>query len=134
MANSDAFLAEASDANIALCVCPYRPALAFASDIDKKLFEGQQFFAVFIGARPSGDVSSRLLQDAFGLTLREAEVCRGLLNGQKPSELAIEMEKSEKTIRNQIQAVHEKVGVSSTRELTDALSVFRSVGAMFAQA
>lgn len=33
--------------------------------------------------------------------------------------------------RNQIQAVHEKVGVTSTRDLADALSVFRSVGAMY---
>lgn len=126
-----AFQVEASDVNVAMCVCPYRPALAFASDIDRKLFEGQQFFAVFIGARPSGEVSLRLLQDAFGLTSREAEVCRGLLGGQKPSELAANMGRSEKTIRNQIQAVHEKVGVTSTRDLIDALSVFRTVGAMF---
>lgn len=102
-------------------------------DIDRKLFEGQQLFAVFIGARPSGGISLRLLQDAFGLTPREAEVCRGLLEGQKPSDLAVSMERSEKTIRNQIQSLHEKVGVTSTRELTDALSVFRSVGAMYAE-
>lgn len=128
-----AFQTETSDTNMAVCVCPYRPALAFASDIDRKLFEGQQLFAVFIGAKPTGDVNLRLLRDAFGLTQREAEVCRGLLGGQKPSELAVEMERSEKTIRNQIQAVHEKVGVTSTRDLTEALSVFRSVGAMFAE-
>ena len=67
------------------------------------------------------------------LTPREAEVCRGLLEGQKPSDLAVNMKRSEKTIRNQIQSLHEKVGVTSTRELTDALSVFRSVGAMYAE-
>ncbi len=127
-----AFQAEADQNNIAMCVCPYRPALAFASDVDKKLFQGQQLFAVFVGARPKGSISLRLLQDAFGLTPREAEVCRGLLDGHKPSDLAIEMERSEKTIRNQIQSVHEKVGVSSARDLTEALSVFRSVGAMYA--
>ncbi|MEO9821017.1 MAG: LuxR C-terminal-related transcriptional regulator [Paracoccaceae bacterium] len=128
-----AFQAETCEANVAMCVCPYRPAPAFASDIDRKLFEGQQLFAVFVGAQPTGGVSARLLQDAFGLTHREAEVCRGLLGGQKPSDLAIEMGRSEKTIRNQIQAVHEKVGVTSTRDLTEALSVFRSVGAMFSE-
>ncbi|SFS16533.1 helix-turn-helix transcriptional regulator [Yoonia litorea] len=128
-----AFQAFASDTSIAVCVCPYRPALAFASEIDRKLFKGQQLFAVFIGAKPQGDVSSRLLQDAFGLTQREAEVCGGLLGGRKPSQLAVEMGRSEKTIRNQIQAVHEKVGVTSTRDLTEALSVFRTVGAMFAE-
>ena len=126
-----AFQVGTESSNVAMCVCPYRPALGFASDIDKKLFEGQRFYAVFIGARPSGEVSLKLLRDAFGLTLREAEVCRGLLGGQKPSELADAMGRSEKTIRNQIQAVHEKVGVTSTRDLTDALSVFRTVGAMF---
>lgn len=129
-----ALLIEGVDTHIALCVCPYQPALAFASDIDKKLFEGQRLFAVFIGARPTGAVNLRLLQDAFGLTLREAEVCRGLLEGRKPSEIALEMDRSEKTIRNQIQSVHEKVGVTSTRDLTDALAVFRSVGAMYAEA
>ena len=127
-----AFQAEADGGSIAMCVCPYRPALAFASDIDKKLFEGQQLYAVFIGVRPTGGVSVRLLQDAFGLTQREAEVCRGVLDGRKPSELARDMGRSEKTIRNQIQSVHEKVGVTSSRDLTDALSVFRSVGAMYA--
>ena len=73
----------------------------------------------------------KLLQAAFGLTQREAEVCRGLLTGSKPSDLAREMDRAEKTIRNQIQAVHQKVGVNSTRDLTEMLSVFRSVGAMY---
>lgn len=128
-----AFQATVEDTALAVCVCPYRPALSFASDVDKKLFDGQPLFAVFIGARPSGGVSLRLLRDAFGLTLREAEVCRGLLEGQTAATLATDMDRSEKTIRNQIQAVHEKVGVNSTRDLVDAMSVFRSVGAMFAE-
>ncbi len=126
-----AFQVDAEDATIAMCVCPYRPALAFASDVDKRLFEGQHLFAVLIGARPTGAISLKLMQDAFGLTQREAEVCRGLLTGAKPSELAQDMDRSEKTIRNQIQAVHQKVGVNSTRDLTEVLSVFRSVGAMY---
>lgn len=122
---------EGDDGFVALCVCPYRPALAFATDVDRKLFEGQHLFAVFVGARPTGEINPRLLQDAFGLTLRESAVCRGLLDGLKPSQLAAEMDRSEKTIRNQIQSIHEKVGVTSARELTDALSVFRSVGQMY---
>jgi DNA-binding CsgD family transcriptional regulator len=126
-----AFQVEGDDASIALCVCPYRPALAFASDVDRRLFEGQHLFAVLIGARPTGAISLKLLHDAFGLTPREAEVCRGLLAGARPSQLARDMARSEKTIRNQIQAVHQKVGVTSTRDLTEVLSVFRSVGAMY---
>lgn len=126
-----AFQLKTEDANIAFCVCPYRPSLSFATEVDRKLFQGQNLFAVFIGARPSGAISLPLLQNAFELTAREAEVCRGLLGGSKPSELSQDMNRSEKTIRNQIQAVLEKVGVNSTRELIDALSVFRSVGAMY---
>jgi DNA-binding CsgD family transcriptional regulator len=126
-----AFQVDAQDATIAVCVCPYRPAIAFASDVDKRLFSGQQLYAVLIGARPTGAISLRLMQDAFGLTQREAEVCRGLLGGAKPSDLAQAMDRSEKTIRNQIQSVHQKVGVNSTRDLTEVLSVFRSVGAMY---
>lgn len=110
-----------------MCVCPYRPALAFASDIDKRLFEGQHLFAIFIGARPPGPISLTPLQDVFGLTICEAKVCRGLLTGAKPSQLAQDMDRSEKTIRNQIQAVHQKVGVNSTRDLAEVLSVSRTV-------
>ena len=122
---------EGAGAYVALCVCPYRPALTFATEIDRKLFDGQHLFAVFLGAGQSGGINQRLLQDAFGLTARESAVCRGLLEGRKPSQLAIEMDRSEKTIRNQIQSIHEKVGVTSSRALIEALSVFRSVGAMY---
>ena len=126
-----AFQVDGDEASIVLCVCPYMPTLAFASDIDRRLFAAQHLFAVLIGARPTGAISLKLLKDAFGLTPREAEVCRGLLTGARPSELAREMDRAEKTIRNQIQAIHQKVGVNSTRDLTEVLSVFRSVGAMY---
>ncbi len=118
-------------ANLAACVCPYSPTLSLVSDVDRRLLEGGRLFALLVGARPTGEIHPRLLRDAFGLTIRESEVCRGLLSGLKPAQLASDMQRSEKTIRNQIQSVHDKVGVKSTRELTDALSVFRSVGAMY---
>ena len=129
-----AFQFDDGGANVAVCVCPYRPALSCASDVDRKLFEGSRLFALLVGAQPSGEIHPRLLRDAFGLTRRESEICQGLLSGQKPAQMASSMQRSEKTIRNQIQSVHEKVGVTSTRDLTDALSVFRSVGAMYQQA
>ncbi len=128
-----AFQVDAGDAQIAMCVCPYRPALSFESPVDQRIFAGQNLFAVLIGARPTGAISAQLLRDAYGLTQREADVCRGLLAGQTPQQLAHEMGKSEKTIRNQVHAVHEKVGVKSTRDLADVLSVFRAVGAMYAE-
>ena len=43
-----AFQTQGDKGSIAMCVCPYRPALAFASDVDKKLLEGQELYAVFI--------------------------------------------------------------------------------------
>ena len=72
-----------------------------------------------------------LLRDVFQLTPREAEVCSALVAGKSPAEIADLTGRAEKTIRNQIQSVNEKVGVSSTRALSEALSVFRVVGAMF---
>ncbi len=52
-----AFQTQGDEGSIAMCVCPYRPALAFASDVDKRLLEGEELYAVFIGSRPSGGVS-----------------------------------------------------------------------------
>lgn len=45
--------------------------------------------------------------------------------GQRETEVC-----SEKTVRNQIHALHVTIGVKSTRELSDALAVFRMVGSM----
>lgn len=127
-----AFQVDIEDASLAICVCPYRPALSVVSRIDQRLFDEEPLFAVLVGARPTGAISPRLLRDAFGLTEREADVCRHLMDGLAPTQLAEQTGRSEKTIRNQIHAVHEKVGVNSTRDLTEALAVFRSVGAMYA--
>ena len=43
-----AFQCEGDEGQIAMCVCPYRPALAYASDIDKKLLEGQELSLIHI--------------------------------------------------------------------------------------
>jgi DNA-binding CsgD family transcriptional regulator len=118
-------------ANVALCVCPFMPPLSFSSRIDEKIFDRQSMVTVFVGAHISGTINSGLLQEAFSLSKREAEVCTELLNGATPAEISERTGRSTKTVRNQIQALHEKIGVNSTRELTDALAVFRTVGAMF---
>lgn len=76
-------------------------------------------------------VNTRLLEDVFDLTKREAEVCKSLISGTSVSDIAEEAERSAKTVRNQIQMIYEKVGVSSNAELMDSLTVFRKVGTMF---
>ena len=70
------------------------------------------------------------MRDVFGLSLREAEVCRAVLAGQSPAQIALRSGRAEKTIRDQIQMAYDKIGVSSAPELEEALSVFRTVGAM----
>lgn len=126
-----AFRVDLEDEGLVVCVCPYLPGLSQVSKIDQRLYDEAPLFAVLVGARPTGAINTRLLRDAFGLTEREADVCRGLMDGLAPNQLAAQAGRSEKTIRNQIHAVHDKVGVTSTRDLTESLAVFRSVGAMY---
>ena len=118
-------------ANVVLCVCPFVPPLSFSSRIDEKIFDRQSMVTVFVGAQSSGVINIGLLRDAFSLSKREAEVCSELLLGATPTEISKRTGRSTKTVRNQIQAIHDKIGVASTRELTDALAVFRTVAAMF---
>lgn len=126
-----AFQITVDQTNLAFCVCPFLPALTFNSRIDEKIFDNQQLVMVFVGARTEGAINIGLLRDAFGLSQREAEVCSGLLHGRTPAQIATNTTRSEKTVRNQIHTLHEKIGVKSSRELTEALAVFRTVGAMF---
>lgn len=121
----------AGQAALALCVCPFMPALSFSSRIDEKIFDQQRLVTVFVGAQSSGAINLGLLRDAFTLSQREAEVCSNLLAGDSPSQIATKTGRSEKTVRNQIHMLHEKIGVKSTRELSEALAVFRTVGAMY---
>lgn len=119
------------DGAISLCIAPFHPAMATNVASEQDVFDHQPLYAVFVGSHGDQVVNAGLLQDVFGLSSREATVCTSLLSGQSPAQIAQSAGRSEKTIRNQIQAVHEKVGVTSTRELNQVLSVFRTVGAMF---
>ena len=47
--------------------------------------------------------------------------------GAEPSELALEMDRSEQTDRNKIASLLKKVGVNATPNLTEVLSSFRSI-------
>ena len=119
------------DGHISLCVAPFRPSLAEATEADRDLFDARQLFAIFVGTQEDVPVNPGLLIDTFDLTPREAEVCAHLMQGQTPAQIAGATRRAEKTIRNQIQLAYAKVGVNSVQGLHEALSVFKVVGAMF---
>lgn len=116
---------------ISLCMVPFRSSLSTLSQIDQGIFSTENLYAVFVGQRVSDNISRHLLQDMFELSTKEAEVCVSLLNGSSVSEFAAKTDRSEKTIRNQIQSIYNKVQVNSFGELMDALSIFKTVGTMF---
>lgn len=119
------------DGAVSLCIAPFHPSMADAAEADQDLFDARRMFAIFVGSQGDDPINPGLLRDVFELTPREAEVCSLAMTGQSPAEISTRTGRAEKTIRNQIQSVYEKVGVSSSTELTDALSVFKTVGAIF---
>jgi DNA-binding CsgD family transcriptional regulator len=116
---------------ISLCIAPFLPSMADATEADRDLFEARRLFAIFAGTQDDLPVNPGLLVDTFDLTRREAEVCALLMRGLSPADIAQETGRAEKTIRNQIQLAYAKVGVNSVQGLNEALSVFKVVGAMF---
>ena len=122
---------EAGDSPLMLAISPFRPSMRDASAIDKHLLDEQRMFAIFVGQSERDAVNTGLLEDVFDLSIREAQVCKSLLMGQSVATIAETSHRSPKTVRNQIQMIYEKVGVSSNAELLDSLSVFRTVGTMF---
>lgn len=119
------------DTNLSLCMVPYRSSLSALSQIDRDILSSEKLYAIFIGQRQSDNISHHLLQDMFELSTKEAEVCVSLLNGKTVSEFAAITKRSEKTVRNQIQSIYDKVQVNSFGELMEALSIFKIVGTMF---
>jgi DNA-binding CsgD family transcriptional regulator len=116
---------------LSLCIAPFHPSMSTHLSSELDVYRRQPLYAVFVGTQGTHAVNTGLLRDVFNLTAREAEVCAALLAGQNPAQIADASGRALKTVRNQIQAVHEKVGVTSVAELSEALSVFRTVGAVF---
>lgn len=121
------------DANLSMCMVPYRSSLSALSPIDRDILNSEKLYAIFVGQRKSDSISHHLLQDMFDLTNKEAEICVSLLNGQTVSEFAATTKRSEKTVRNQIQSIYDKVQVNSFGEFMEALSIFKIIGTMFSQ-
>ena len=55
--------------------------------------------------------------EPFGLSERQLEVLRLALVGQTPAEIGSTLFISERTVRNHLHAIYERVGVSGRREL-----------------
>ncbi len=119
------------EGTVSLCIAPFHPSMADAAEADRDLFDARRMYAIFVGSHGDEPVNPGLLRDVFELSPREAEVCSALVVGHSPSEIASLTGRAEKTIRNQIQAVYEKVGVNSAQALGEALAVFKTVGAIF---
>ncbi|MEM8802869.1 MAG: helix-turn-helix transcriptional regulator [Pseudomonadota bacterium] len=122
---------QTTDTPLMLAISPFRPSMRDASAIDKHLLDEERMFAIFVGQSEQDAMNTGLLEDVFDLTRREAEVCASLLAGESASRIAETSGRALKTVRNQIQTIYEKVGVSSNVELIDRLAVFRTVGTLF---
>lgn len=115
---------------MSLCITPFRPSPSDINQLDRDLLKEERLFAIFVGQQSDDAINETLLQDTFELTLREAEVCSALLAGRTPTQIAETSGRSLKTVRNQVQAIHDKVGVETNAALMEALSVFRTVGSV----
>lgn len=114
---------------VSLCLVPINSKKKRVNQIDHDLLADDCIFAIFVGVQNIGHTDVDLLLTVFSLTKREAEVCGELLLGSSPQDIALNSERSIKTVRNHIQSILEKVGVKSVASLLEALTAFRAVGA-----
>lgn len=78
--------------------------------------------AIVIDAARAGWVLP-LAASAYGLTGREVEVVRCVLNGLDTRSVAASLHISEYTVQDHLKSVFDKVGVRSRRELAHKLAV-----------
>ena len=116
---------EASGASVSCCIVPLRTPGDRPRPSPHRANPTDRLVAIYVGETAPDPIAPGLLEHAFGLTSREAEICSALANGQGPQEIADNASRSLKTVRNQIHAIHGKIGVSSSQELASALAVFR---------
>lgn len=122
---------KSDDGMLTLCVSPFRLGMTSGGALDNALYGTEERIAVFVGQRDEEPANVGLIQDVFALTRREAEVCAQLILGRSPAEIADNHGRSERTVRNQVQTIYDKIGVKKQTELIDTLSIFRSVGTLF---
>lgn len=77
---------------------------------------GSRRVAIIIELAHSARISS-LLMAAYGLTVREQEVCRLVLQGNSTAEIAERLVVSPHTVQQHLKSIFDKTGVRSRREL-----------------
>lgn len=96
--------------------------------------DGGAFALVF----PAAEATNRLwstLRESFGLTAAEARLARKLRDGRSLQEAADELNVSVNTLRNQLRAIFDKMGLKRQSDLVRALTELSSVaGAIEAEA
>ena len=118
------------------CFAYLVPAVAIPNTVGKFLSapDGGGFALVF----PASEATSRLwstLRESFGLTAAEARLARRLRDGRSLQEAAEELKVSVNTLRNQLRAIFEKMGLKRQSDLVRALTELSSVaGAIEADA
>lgn len=74
--------------------------------------------AVFVQLRDTTpSLAPDVLRDLFGLTAAEARVAVALVQGRRPEEIAAAADTSRYTVRSQLSAIYDKVGVRRQAEL-----------------
>ena len=68
----------------------------------------------------------QLLDNVFGLTEGETDVCRYLMDGQSPTEIAMQRGSSVRTVRTQLSSIFAKTGATSQVGLVRVLSMLSS--------
>jgi DNA-binding CsgD family transcriptional regulator len=123
--------------------CPYETALALADGPEKAKLEALAIFDS-LGASPMGDQLRKELRDLGvggvprgptketlanpgGLTNRQLEVLRLIVDGLDNTQIAKELYVSKKTVEHHVSAIYSKLGVGSR---TKAVNAARAVGAV----
>lgn len=118
------------------CFAYLVPAVSVPTTVGKVVSapDGGSFALVF----PAAEATSRLwstLRESFGLTAAEARLARKLRDGRSLQEAAEELKVSVNTLRNQLRAIFEKMGLKRQSDLVRALTELSSVaGAIEAEA
>jgi DNA-binding CsgD family transcriptional regulator len=107
---------------------PFKSSDQGSQKVNGLLYDSKPRVAVFVGQMDVFTLDDSIFHEVFKLSPSEAAVCRLLVDMQTPTEIAASQNKSLRTVRNQIQAIYAKFGISRHAELADALAVFKVIG------
>lgn len=109
-------------------VVPAR-ALPGLADLPVLAAEDESFAVVFPAAAETGQLWSAL-SESFGLTPAEVRLARKLRDGRSLQDAADELSVSVNTVRNQLRAIFDKMGLKRQSDLIRALTELSSLAGM----